>query len=56
MQAGESFWTRHSVGKSTDIVNMNSTVCVDKIVDNTEQPLNQDSQSKQGSLSKQDIQ
>ena len=35
---------------------MNSTVCVDKIVDNTEQPLNQDSQSKQSSLSKQDIQ
>ena len=56
MQAGQSFWTRHSVGKSTDIVNMNRTVCVDKIVDNTEQPLNQDSQSKQGSLSKQDIQ
>ena len=56
MQAGQSFETRHCVGKSTDIVNMNSTVCVDKIVDNTEQPLNQDSQSKQGSLSKQDIQ
>ena len=35
---------------------MKSTVCVDKIVDNTEQQLNQDSQSKQGSLSKQDIQ
>ena len=39
MQAGQSFWTRHSVGKSTEIVNMNSTICVDKIVDNTEQPL-----------------
>ena len=39
MQAGQSFWTRNSVGKSTDIVNMNSTICVDKIVDNTEQPL-----------------
>ena len=56
MQPGQSFWTRHSVGKSTDIVNMNRTVCVDKIVDNTEQAINQDSQSKQGSLSKQDIQ
>ena len=56
MQPGQFFWTRHSVGKSSDIVNMNRTVCVDKIVDNTEQALNQDSQSKQGSLSKQDIQ
>ena len=35
---------------------MNRTVCVDKIVDNTEQPLNQDSECKRGSLSKQDIQ
>ena len=34
---------------------MNSTICVDKIVDNTEKPLNKDSQSKQSSLSKQDI-
>ena len=39
MQAGQSFGTRHSVGKSTDIVNMKSTVFEDKIVDNTEQQL-----------------
>ena len=43
MQTGLSFYTRHSVykvkGKSTEIVNMNSTVCVDKIVDDTEQPI-----------------
>ena len=39
MQAGQSFGTRHSVGKSTDIVNMKSTVFEDKIVENTEQPL-----------------
>ena len=39
MQAGQSFGTRHCVGKSTDIVNMKSTVFEDKIVDNTEQQL-----------------
>ena len=33
MQIGQSFWTRHSVAKSIEIVYMNSIVCVDKIVD-----------------------
>ena len=31
------------MGKSIEIVNMNSIVCVDKIFDNREQPLKQDS-------------
>ena len=39
MQVGQSFGTRHSVGKSTDIVNMKSTVFEDMLVDNTEQQL-----------------
>ena len=39
MQIGQSFQTRHSVGKSIEIVSMNSIVCVDKIVDNREQLL-----------------
>ena len=39
MQIGQSFYTRHSVGKSIEIVCMNSIVCVDKIVDNREQLL-----------------
>ena len=36
------------MGKSTDIVNKNSTVCVDKIVDNTEQPLKPRNSSQAG--------
>ena len=38
------------MGKSIEIVSMKSIVCVDKIVDYTEQALNQDIQCKLGSL------